>query len=308
MTCVALVLALLSTLAAAAGSPAGGRGEVRTAEVRTAEVRNQVPDEVEPESTAGCPSAPQLLDRLRELPLERSTRATLWGSPLPPGLRAEAAEAAGTPDRVVAARDGKKGHGLAVVELPREALWKAIQDEDRYAEDLGLVASRVVAGTPRGAERWIFQAFRRLGVGRWWVDRVRMNGPLARETDGALWELTWTDDFDAVVVEDLPADLAALAADLRPVEWTRGAWVFAPLSPACTLVDYFVWSEPGGLISGFQALGAKRAVADTVAGLVAYARRGAADRPGGREEPFLDPTGAPLETSRPAPAQSSPPP
>lgn len=245
----------------------------------------------------GCPSGSALAAAVRSLPLDRTTRARELASPLPDGLLERALE---RPGEVAVARQGQKGFALSLVPLPRRLLWRAVNDEDRYGEALGLEVSRVVGGTPRGTERILFQAFQRLGVGRWWVDRVRLNGRLQKETGGALWELVWTDAFGAWDPESrLPEDpkgwreLQGLVHDLQPLEWTRGAWVMAEPVPGCTLVDYFLWSDPGGMLSALQALGAKGAIRNTVEGLIRHARTGVEEVAPG-EPPFVDPSGEPL--------------
>jgi hypothetical protein len=237
---------------------------------------------------AGCPPAEQTLERIRALPWERTTRFAVHGAAPPAELAERAAE---RPGRVAAAKDGKQGFAQAVLPLPRERLWKAVNDEDRYAEDLGLAHSEVVEGTPRGTERLLLQSFDRLGVGRWWVDRVTLGGELQQQTRDQLWELAWRDAFDEVDLSRPP--VATVAARWRRVEWTRGAWVFAALGPDCTFVDYFLWTDPGGWLSTFQALGAKGALADTVEGLARHAREGLDPVPPG-SPPFVQPDGTPL--------------
>jgi hypothetical protein len=228
---------------------------------------------------AQCPPPPELAAAVKTVPLEKTARASTWATPLPEGLLDEAVA---RPGWVAASRDGKKGLAVAVVPLSRTALWKAVNDEDAYAEYLGLASSQVIGGTPRSPRRLLLQSFRRLGVGRWWVDRVWMSSELYEATGGAIWELVWTDAFDRVETTEPP--VAEVAAELAPVRWTRGAWAFAELAPGCTLIDYFVWSDPGGMLSTFQGMGIKSSIRDSVDGLVRYARE---------VVPTLDPAGGP---------------
>ena len=239
-----------------------------------------------PTSLARCPSTPELKAAVGSVPLQRTARASVWKTPLPEGLLDVALA---EPGRVVAAREGIKGLAVAVVPVSRPALWKAVNDEDGYAEHLGLAHSQVIGGTPRSRERLLLQSFRRLGVGRWWVDRVWMSAGLYEETDGRIWELVWTDAFDRVDAEQPP--VSEVAAGLRPVRWTRGAWAFAELAPDCTLVDYFLWSDPGGMLSSFQGLGIKSSIRDSVAGLVGYAREVVPTLEAEADPPFVRPDG-----------------
>jgi|GEM_PF-1103400 len=218
-------------------------------------------------SLAECPAGDELVAAVAEIPLDRTTHATTWEAPLPEALLREALESPGT---IAVAREGMQGTAVAVMPVSREALWKAVNDENGYAEHLGLAHSQVLGGTPRSTQRLLFQAFRRMGVGRWWVDRVWMSAGLYRETEGRIWELVWTDAFDQADAGEPP--ISEVAAGLPPVLWTRGAWAFAEIAPGCTLIDYFLWSDPGGMLSSFQALGLKGSLRDSVAGLVRYAQ------------------------------------
>lgn len=242
-----------------------------------------------PSCLAQCPPASTLTAAVQAVPLEKTARASTWETPLPDGLLAEALS---EPGRVAAARQGIKGLAVTVVPVSRAALWKAVNDEDGYAEHLGLAHSRVIGGTPRSPERLLLQSFRRLGVGRWWVDRVWMSSGLYRETEGRIWELVWTDAFDRVETTEPP--VSEVAADLPPVQWTRGAWAFAELAPGCTLIDYFLWSDPGGMLSTFQGLGIKGSIRDSVEGLVRYAREVVPTLDPDDGPPFVRPDGTEL--------------
>lgn len=214
-------------------------------------------------AAAACPPAHTSLG---EIDFEATARVSRFDATPPPELWEKAVE---EPGEIMVSREGKAGHALALVELPVERLWKAINDEDHQAGFL-VDESRVVAGTPRGRSRLLLQAMSRLGVGRFWVDRVEMSRELYEASGGRLWELTWKDDFQAVDLESSP--IREVAAEHRPVEWTRGAWLFVPLGPECTWIDYYVESDPGGMLSSFQALGAKKALREAVEGLLRMAR------------------------------------
>lgn len=242
-----------------------------------------------PPGLAQCPPTPELETAVRTVPLEKTARVSAWSTPHPEGLLDQALA---EPGRVAAARDGIKGLAVAVFPVPRAALWKAVNDEDGYAQHLGLAHSRVIGGIPRSPERLLLQSFRRLGVGRWWVDRVWMSSGLYAETDGRIWELVWTDAFDQVEPGEPP--VSEVAADLLPVRWTRGAWAFAELAPGCTLIDYFLWSDPGGMLSSFQGLAIKGSIRDSVEGLVRYAREVVPELAPDGGPPFVRPDGTEL--------------
>ena len=84
-----------------------------------------------PVAAASCPAAAEIQSRLGELGLERAARTARFSEP--PLL-----ELYGTASRKVGElqvdREGGKGIGVIVVELPVEVLWRAINDEDAQDE------------------------------------------------------------------------------------------------------------------------------------------------------------------------------
>ena len=189
-------------------------------------------------------------------------------------------------------REGGKGIGVIVVELPVEVLWRAINDEDAQDEGgyMPLKRSEIIGGTPRGVSRRVFQAGERMGLGRWWVTRTVMNGELFEASDGALWEVVWGDEMEGL--EGPPVDDPP---DLSPVKRTRGAWLLVPLAESCTLVEHFNWSEPGGFVGMMQGLVLGRALRESIEGLVKLA--GAEYRTAPAGPPFVRPDGSPLVPS-----------
>lgn len=235
---------------------------------------------------AGCPEAAVAEERLASLDWEALARRRRFASAPPPALRAHALAHPGT---VAVARDGRKGFAAVAAALPLPDLWRALNDEDHHGGFL-VDRSAVVAGTARGPSRILAQALSRYGIGRYWVDRVELSAELFRETSGRVWELTFEDAFGAVAA-DHPR-LRQVAGDLPPVAWTRGAWALVAVEEGCTLVDYFVWSDPGGALSTFQSLGAKGAIRDALEGLLRMAREHAPQPHPGLS--FSRPDGSPL--------------
>jgi len=238
----------------------------------------------------GCPPADEILSRLEHAGLERAARTTRFSEPLPAELYRQAARSIG---QLQVERDGGKGLGVVVLELPVAVLWRAINDEDAQDEGgyMPLSRSEVVGGTPRGVSRRVFQAGERVGLGRWWITRTLMSRDLFEASDGALWEIVWEDEItdyerDRPPVDDPP--------DLPPVQRTRGAWLLVPLGDQCTLVEHFNWSEPGGFVGFMQGLVLRKMLRESIEGLVALAKaryRSAPDGP-----PFVRPDGRPLES------------
>lgn len=141
---------------------------------------------------AACPPPISILASLDKLGLAAAARTQEFDLQPPRSLYEKAID---KPGKVIVKNDGKLGQAVLLTDLPIEALWMAVNDEDHYAQDgyLPVLHSEVVEGTPRGQERVLFQFFKRAGVGRWWIDQVEMSEELFLETDAMLWELRWWD-------------------------------------------------------------------------------------------------------------------
>jgi hypothetical protein len=124
-----------------------------------------------PGAGASCPGPDEIQARLVELDLERGARTARFSTPPPQKQLDQAARRVG---ELFTHRDGKKGFGVVLVELPVEALWRAVNDEDAHDVEgyLPLKRSEIIGGTPRGTSRRVFQAGERMGLGRWWVTRT----------------------------------------------------------------------------------------------------------------------------------------
>lgn len=214
------------------------------------------------------------------------------GPPAVPRSAYLAAEA-GTPQSGTAEAPGhaaRKAWGVAVLEQPLAAVWKAVNDELAFPALTRVSHSILIQGRAGHARRLVFH-YLPLSVveDRWWVTRVDHNAALYRASAGRLWELTWSDDFDAVDLSSTPA--AELSAGGRPVEFTRGAWLVSAVDESRTLLEYHSHADPGGAlpaaaVSRFAAGG----ILDTLACVQTLAARHAKTRTAG----FVRPDGQPL--------------
>jgi hypothetical protein len=224
---------------------------------------------------AGCPSSDRLIEALDGLGLERGSRTERFGNAVPDELYRSAAQ---RPGRPVARSSGLRGFGVVVVEMPIDQLWRAVNDEDHHALDgdyIPVQISQVIDGEPRGRDRLLFQMFQRWGLGRWWVSRVRMNEELYRRSAGMLWELYWKDEISSADTQSPP--IVEVAAKTKPIESSQGSWLMIPLADECTSIEYFTFSEPGGLVGLGQRMLAKRGVLLTLEGLINLAREHVAE-------------------------------
>ena len=252
--------------------------------VMVAALLSLVPSRVQ----GGCPATDEIRTRIAGAGLERAARTARFSTPPPRELYDEAAGQVG---ELVTDRDGPKGFGVVVVELPVEVLWRAINDEDAHDTKgyLPLSRSEIVGGTPRGPARQVFQAGEKMGLGRWWITRTTMSGELFEESEGRLWEVTWQTDAEALEQKHAPVDDPP---DLSPIEWSRGAWLLVPLGDSCTALEHFTWSEPGGFVGLVQGLVLGRALRESVEGMVRLSRDRYRTPPDGA--PFVRPDGTPL--------------
>lgn len=214
-----------------------------------------------------CPPAEEILDYLAELDLRLASRTARFSLEPPEQLYAKAAAEQG---KAATERKGTQAAGVLVVDVPIETLWMAINDEDHHADGdyLPIRYSQVIGGANRGQSRLLFQYFRKLGVGRWWVDRMDMDGELFERSDAKLWELRWQDDMDSY--QGSPPPEVSIDPKVPPIQETRGAWLLVPINDGCTLIEYSLWSDPGGLLSKAQLLMARSVVRDTLEGMTRF--------------------------------------
>lgn len=200
-------------------------------------------------------------------------------------------EAARQPGRPAVAREGKHGFGVLVAGLPVERLWMGIGDEEHHARELPVQRSEVIAGTPRGGSRRIFQYFKRWGVGRWWVSDVTMDAALYESSGGGLWQLRWQDAMETADRSRPP--LSEVAGKIAPIRASRGGWLLVPLGADCTLVAYSNLSDPGGAVGATQWILVPRTLRATLLGATRLAGEHLEQPHDG--PPFLRPDGTPIE-------------
>jgi hypothetical protein len=239
-------------------------------------------------ASGNCPSADEVVAAVDGLDLSRSVRVAIYSAEFPPDLRRKAAS---KPGRPVATHEGNRGFGALVVSLPVERLWMAVNDEEHHAGELPVRRSEVIAGTPRGASRTIFQYFKRWGVGRWWVSRVTMNRELFESSQGRLWELHWEAKNDSVDRTQPP--VSEVADKIKPLKRSSGAWLMVPLGGSCTLVEYYNYTDPGGALQSAQLLMINRSIRSTLKALTRLAEQHVEQPHDG--PPFVRPDGSPIE-------------
>lgn len=164
----------------------------------------------------------------------------------PPGISPEHLARALAGEQVTGVEtDGGPGRGwvLQRVELEVEELWSAIVDNAHQTAYFQVDQSRVLGGS--ATDRLTFQLLELpLVTDRWWIVRQRFNGALYRSSGARAWEVSWTDHLDD---EALNAR-AQPPQDSRPVVGAEGSWFLVDLGGGQTLVEYYCWTDIGGLV------------------------------------------------------------
>jgi hypothetical protein len=149
--------------------------------------------------------------------------------------------------RIVEEVAAGQGFGVAVYDLPVAQVWKAVVDEPHFPGRLPIEQSLIVEGVARRSPRSLFQYLELPIVSdRWWVTRMRHNAKLHTATDGQGWELSWRDATHTTSLKGTRAE--AFAAEGIPVAWTHGSWFLIGLPDGRTYTEYYVWSDPGGML------------------------------------------------------------
>ncbi len=210
-------------------------------------------------------------------------RSLRLADPLPPpSLEAYARAATG---EIVtglvpgAAGEPHRAWAVAVLDVPIEALWAAVNDELGFAGDAWGGDGAVVRGQACADGRASLVSMPvPLFPDRWWVVGYRHAEDLARASDGAVRELSWREEPRPP--HRLPAAVEAVVADGAQVTISRGAWLLVALDRGHTLVEYQLQSDAGGGLPGALAGPfCAGAIRDTLSAMEARASSGAAGCP-----------------------------
>lgn len=164
--------------------------------------------------------------------------------------------------------------GLAVVDHPIDRYWAAVNDDRNKVAYTKLEHAELLDGSYCAAKRRVFQY---VGVpllsDRWWVVDLAHNGPLHEATGGAVRELSWRSLPDQAA--SLPDSARSWADKGMEVPFTEGAWALVDLGDGRTLVQYYVWSDPGGNVpAGLASSFAEGGVSDTIEAMARLAAKG----------------------------------
>jgi len=140
-----------------------------------------------------------------------------------------------------------KGWGLMVMDLPVENLWATVNDEEQQGGEMPVSVSVLLEGKRWQEKRVVFQ-YLPLPFpisDRWWATRLHYAENLFSVSGGTMWEMYFEDLTPTI---QLPPQYAEMVDGAVGVAFTHGAWLLIPLDEKHTLVEYYVWSDPGGLL------------------------------------------------------------
>ncbi|HHO51424.1 MAG TPA: hypothetical protein ENK18_11235 [Deltaproteobacteria bacterium] len=209
----------------------------------------------------------EVLARVSEISPLRGDRLTQGAPPIPEEMYREAA-AGKVPTGLMSVEGAaaKKAYGVAIVDVPIDRLWAAINDDAGKLEVTRLSYAEILEGSACSAPRTIFQYLPTPMVlaDRWWVVDIAYNHPVSEASGGRVREMRWKSDGTR---KPTTGEAATWAERGVPLEFNEGAWLLIDLDGSSTLIEYFTWSDPGGnlpagLVSSFSAGGISRLLED----------------------------------------------
>jgi len=228
-------------------------------------------------TAAGSPdegaSESDLLRRIDEVAPHRELRL----APGPPDIPREQYErvAGGriiTGMQAVEGHAAKKAYGAGLIDAPIGLLWAAVNDELHHPGYTKITHAELVEGEPCRSGRAVLQ-FMPVPVisDRWWITHLSSNERIWEESGGAVRELWWTSTVDPDVVTSERG--REVVTQNTPVGFTRGGWLLVAIDDTQTLLEYYIWTDPGGRIPKAAAnLFAAGGIRDTIEAMGRYVR------------------------------------
>lgn len=144
----------------------------------------------------------------------------------------------------------KKSWGMAVLDVPVDDIWAAINDESMHVEFTSLTYAELVKGSACQSGRRVLQY---LPIGfpgvkdRWWVTIRELNADLKAASGGRIRELVYHNAPDGSDVTS--ATGKAKMDEGIPIAFAKGSWFVQALDDDHTLVEYYSWVDPGGALN-----------------------------------------------------------
>lgn len=220
---------------------------------------------------AAPPSEAALRARLAEVAPQRAARL-LTAAEAPTNADISALAAGNRVVRMISGSDGPAGgvYGIAVMDVDIGTFWAALNDDEAIVGRNAVRYARVVAGTPCQDRHSLQVVALPLLDDRWYVNEVRVR----QQANGAVRELAWHTVVNPGAWPLSAPDLAAIEGALH-VTQNEGAWWLVQLGPGQVLVEYTLWTDPGGNVpAGPAARLSTLSLGDTFDGKLAIARAG----------------------------------
>jgi len=166
----------------------------------------------------------------------------------------------------------KKAFGVVVLNAPIGRVWAAVNDENSKVAYTKIGFLEVLKGEACVSGRRVFQYLPvRFVSDRWWVVEQTANQRLFEASDGRVREMRW------MSVDDEPVSAASRewAEKGIRIAYTQGSWFLVEIDANHTLVEYYVWSDPGGNIpAGLASSFASGSISETLMTMERLARDG----------------------------------
>lgn len=148
----------------------------------------------------------------------------------------------------------RRAWGLAVVDAPIERVWAGVNDFSMRTEHSKVTHAEIQTGQHCADGRTIFQY---LPVGipmisdRWWVTKLTISSAVHAASDGKVREIrAQTAMGPGALVTPRAKELSQAGV---PIAFSDGGWYLIALDDEHTLVEFTVWSDPGGSVSASLA-------------------------------------------------------
>jgi hypothetical protein len=167
----------------------------------------------------------------------------------------------------------KKAWGVAVLNVNIKKLAAAINDDRSKLEYTRLAYAEIVKGAWCESGRSVFQFIKvPMLTSRWLISHPTWNKPIELASGGLVRELVFKSSVHDRVSSPT---ITSYREKGIPVGFSDGAWLLVDLGGGRTLVEYYVWSDPGGSVpQGLVNSLASKGVRETISAIETIAKAG----------------------------------
>ncbi len=215
------------------------------------------------------------LERIEALDAWRDLRKAEGPPPIP---REEYQQAIGgeivTGLQTVEGHRARKAYGVAIVDVPIGQLWAAINDELSHDDYTQVSYTELLQGQRCESGRAVLMYLPvPLVSNRWWITHLSINRPLVTQSSGQARELYWRSTVDPAKITSEEGQETIRGG--IPIAFTKGGWFLGRIDDRRTLLEYYVWTDPGGRIpAGPASRFAAGSIVETIEAMKTFAREG----------------------------------